>query len=38
MTTRRDFIALALWTPLAARAQKAPKFAANPFSLGIASG
>ena len=38
MTSRRDFIALALWTPFAARAQKAPKLAANPFALGVASG
>ena len=38
-TSRRDFIALALLcTPLAARAQKAPRFAADPFSLGVASG
>ena len=38
MTTRRDFIALALGAPVAARAAAKPSFAADPFSLGVASG
>jgi alkaline phosphatase D len=38
MTSRRDFLALALWTPLASCAAAVPKFAAYPFSLGVASG
>jgi alkaline phosphatase D len=38
MTSRRDFLALALWTPLAGYAAAVPKFVAYPFSLGVASG
>src|SRR5258706_12874383 len=38
MSSRRDFLALALWTPLASSAAAVPKFAAYPFSLGVASG
>ena len=37
MTSRRDFLALALWTPVIGRAAT-QKFAADPFSLGVASG
>jgi alkaline phosphatase D len=37
MISRRDFLALALWAPVVARAAT-PKFSEYPFSLGVASG
>ena len=38
MTSRRDFIALALWTPFVGCAVAKPRFTSDPFTLGVASG